>query len=200
MNAIGLLLLFVGGFLWMSAAQNKSPLKTLRSIITDPSQARTTLTTREEEYSSGSSFGGGGSFGNGGSVQGGSFGGGGSFGTASPAVGKGADAAIAFARAQLGDPYDFGATGPDRWDCSGLVQGAYRAAGISLPRTTQQMVLSTKLTPVSRADLIPGDLVFPTIGHVGIYTGNGNIIDAPRAGSFVKERPIWGFWTARRIK
>lgn len=188
MNAIGLLLLFIGGFLYSSALRNKSPLKTLQSIITDPNTARTALLERGEEYTSGQSA----------ATSGGSFSGGGSFGAAT--TGKGADAAIAFARAQIGKPYVFGATGSDAFDCSGLVQAAYKSAGIALPRTTQQMAVSPKLFAVSRADLIPGDLVFPTIGHVGIYTGSGNIIDAPRTGSFVKERPIWGFWTARRIK
>lgn len=185
MNALGLLIILAGGFLLSSALQNKSPMQTLKSIVQDPKTARTTLATRGEEYSSGGV----------GSNQGNANGGGSSSGE----IGGGpqAAAAIAYARAQLGKPYKYGATGPDAFDCSGLVQAAYKSAGVSLPRTTQQMCL--KGTGVKRVDLVPGDLVFPTIAHVGIYTGNGNIIDAPRTGSVVKERPIWGFWQARRV-
>ena len=106
-------------------------------------------------------------------------------------------AALAFARAQIGKPYRWGGTGPNSWDCSGLVQAAWRAGGVELPRTTREMVL--KGTPVKRADLQPGDLVFPDPGHVQLYAGGGNIIEAPRTGENVKERAMWGFWTARRV-
>jgi uncharacterized protein YycO len=105
--------------------------------------------------------------------------------------------AIAFARAQIGKPYGWGATGPDKYDCSGLVQAAYAAAGISLPRTTFLQI--TKGTAVAKADLAPGDLVFPDVGHVQIYTGNGNIVESPKMGDVVRERPMWGFSAARRI-
>lgn len=108
-----------------------------------------------------------------------------------------AGAAIAFARTQLGKPYRLGAEGPNSWDCSGLVQAAWRAGGVSLPRTTGEMVF--KGTKVDQADLQPGDLVFPHPGHVQLYVGNGMIVEAPRTGEVVKERKMWGFWTARRV-
>ncbi len=107
------------------------------------------------------------------------------------------DAAIGYARAQLGKPYRPSAAGPDAFDCSGLVMRAWQAGGVALPRTTAGMI--TVGTAVSRADLAPGDLVFPTVGHVQLCTGGGNIIEAPRLGENVVERPMWGFMTARRV-
>lgn len=101
-----------------------------------------------------------------------------------------AQQAIAFARNQLGKPYVWGATGPDSYDCSGLTQAAYKAAGISLPRTTwEQVKVGTR---VSEADLQPGDLIFfySDISHVGLYIGNGEMIHAPHTGTVVKIAPI----------
>jgi cell wall-associated NlpC family hydrolase len=112
-------------------------------------------------------------------------------------AGDKAAVAIAFARAQIGKPYVFGATGPNSYDCSGLIQAAYKAAGVGLPRTTYQQILIGK--NISQSDLIPGDLIFPDAGHVQLYSGNGNIIEAPESGQNVKERKIWGFWRARRV-
>ncbi len=105
--------------------------------------------------------------------------------------------AVAFARAQLGKPYVWGATGPRSYDCSGLTQAAWRAAGISLPRTTWDQV---KAAPrITTKNLRPGDLVFfyADISHVGIYIGGGRMIHAPRPGTSVREdsvhyQPIYG--------
>lgn len=99
--------------------------------------------------------------------------------------------ALAFARAQLGEPYVFGATGPDRWDCSGLTQAAWRAAGVSIPRTTYTQFKVGKR--VARADLQLGDLVFfygSNPSHVGLYAGDGLIINAPRPGKTVSYSKI----------
>ena len=101
-----------------------------------------------------------------------------------PAVtgsGRGAKA-LAFARAQLGKPYRFGATGPNAYDCSGLTGAAWRAAGVSLSRTSQSQFHDGRA--VSKSDLQPGDLVFfySGISHVGLYAGNGMILHAPRPG------------------
>ncbi|UPK73401.1 NlpC/P60 family protein [Nocardioidaceae bacterium SCSIO 66511] len=94
--------------------------------------------------------------------------------------------AIEFAKAQLGDPYVYGATGPDSWDCSGLTSGAYASAGISLPRSSSSQ--AGVGTPVSTSDMQPGDLVFyySPISHVGIYLGNGQLIHAPHSGASVE--------------
>ncbi|MFF5494896.1 NlpC/P60 family protein [Streptomyces aquilus] len=102
-----------------------------------------------------------------------------------------ADKALAFARAQVGKPYVWGATGPDSYDCSGLTQAAWNAAGISLPRTTYDQVNFG--TTVSLANAQPGDLVFfyDDISHVGLYIGNGMMIHAPKPGAYVREESIY---------
>ncbi|WP_326598649.1 C40 family peptidase [Streptomyces sp. NBC_01803] len=101
-----------------------------------------------------------------------------------------AAAAVAFAYAQLGKPYGWGATGPDAFDCSGLTQAAWRTAGVALPRTSYSQVGAG--TRVPRARLAPGDLVFyfSGISHVGIYVGNGQIIHASRPGTPVRLAPV----------
>ncbi|MDI2126559.1 NlpC/P60 family protein [Yinghuangia seranimata] len=97
-----------------------------------------------------------------------------------------AAAAVAFARAQLGKPYVYGAEGPNAYDCSGLVQAAWKAAGVSLPRVTNDQYAAGH--KVSISNLQPGDLVFyySGISHVGIYIGNGQIIHAPNSRTVVK--------------
>lgn len=99
--------------------------------------------------------------------------------TASSSSSKGAKA-VAFAKKQLGDSYRYGATGPNSWDCSGLTGGAWKAAGVKLPRTSQAQYKVGK--KISKSALKPGDLVFfyPGITHVGIYVGGGKIIHASR--------------------
>ncbi|WP_059012981.1 C40 family peptidase [Streptomyces specialis] len=101
-----------------------------------------------------------------------------------------AQEAIAFAEAQLGKPYVWGATGPNAFDCSGLTQAAWRAAGLSIPRVTWDQVNFG--TPVSRDALLPGDLVFfyADISHVGLYIGDGLMIHAPKPGDVVKVESI----------
>ncbi|MET7516749.1 NlpC/P60 family protein [Streptomyces sp. NPDC005480] len=98
---------------------------------------------------------------------------------------------IAFAEAQMGKPYVWGATGPDSYDCSGLTQAAWKAAGISLPRTTWDQVKVG--TTVTTADAQPGDLVFfyDDISHVGIYIGDGKMIHAPKPGANVRVESIY---------
>jgi cell wall-associated NlpC family hydrolase len=99
--------------------------------------------------------------------------------------------ALAFARAQIGKPYVWGATGPDSYDCSGLTQAAWKAAGVTLPRTTYDQV--NVGTTVSLADAQPGDLIFfyDDISHVGIYIGDGMMIHAPKPGAYVREESIY---------
>jgi len=109
---------------------------------------------------------------------------------------KGAKA-LAFAKRQLGDRYRYGATGPNAWDCSGLTGGAWKAAGVKLPRTSQAQYRFGK--KVSRSNLKPGDLVFfyRGISHVAIYAGNGKVVHAsnprkPVEYSKVKYMPYMG--------
>ncbi|MFJ1611723.1 NlpC/P60 family protein [Streptomyces sp. NPDC098085] len=102
-----------------------------------------------------------------------------------------AEKVLAFARAQIGKPYVWGATGPSSYDCSGLTQAAWKAAGVDIPRTTwDQVKVGTR---VATADLRPGDLVFfyDDISHVGIYKGGGMMIHAPKPGANVREESIY---------
>lgn len=87
------------------------------------------------------------------------------------------------AKRQKGDPYRYGATGPNAWDCSGLVQWAYRQAGVSLGRTTSQMLNGGKLTRVSKARAKYGDLVFFGSGHVELYSSKTFKFGARRSGT-----------------
>lgn len=102
-----------------------------------------------------------------------------------------ADKAVAFARAQLGKPCVWGAKGPGSYDCSGLTQAAWTAAGLPLPRATADQAGAG--TPVELADLRPGDLIFFFDGlrHTGLYTGDGLMIHAPGPGAFVSEESIF---------
>ncbi|GGW83926.1 glycoside hydrolase [Streptomyces malachitofuscus] len=102
-----------------------------------------------------------------------------------------AEKALAFARAQIGKPYVWGATGPGSYDCSGLTQAAWKAAGVTIPRTTYDQVDAGTTVPVSQAQ--PGDLVFfyDDVTHVGIYIGNGMMIHAPKPGTYVREESIF---------
>lgn len=105
---------------------------------------------------------------------------------------------IAFAMAQIGDPYHWAAQGPNSWDCSGLVMVAFSKVGIKLPRSTKSGLKSVG-TQVSRGSLSKGDIVFPSSGHVGIYIGEGKILHAPQPGDVVKISKLWSFYMARRV-
>ncbi|MCW2917073.1 MAG: hypothetical protein JWN52_5141 [Actinomycetia bacterium] len=98
--------------------------------------------------------------------------------------------AVKFAYAQIGDWYRYGGMGPSRWDCSGLAGGAWRHAGIKIPRVTNSIYRKVH-KKVRFKDLQPGDLVFfYHLGHVGIYVGKGYIIHAPHTGQRVKKVKI----------
>jgi cell wall-associated NlpC family hydrolase len=110
-------------------------------------------------------------------------------------TGTQAEKAVAFAYAQLGKPYVFGATGPNSYDCSGLTQAAWASAGISIERTSEDQWAS--LPHVSTSDLQPGDiLVFAGAGHVGIYVGGGMMIDAPHTGLDVEKVALSGWYSS----
>jgi peptidoglycan DL-endopeptidase CwlO len=108
--------------------------------------------------------------------------------------------ALAAGLTRIGDPYVWGATGPDEFDCSGLVQWAFHQVGINLPRTS--FAQATVGTPVSRDDLQPGDVVFfySDASHVGIYAGNGLMLHASTFGVPVAVAPMGStpFHSARR--
>ncbi|WP_318212388.1 MULTISPECIES: C40 family peptidase [unclassified Streptomyces] len=103
-----------------------------------------------------------------------------------------AAAIVAFARAQVGDSYVTGGTGPNSWDCSGLVQAAYRQAGIDLPRISYDQ--SSMGTSVSLSNLQPGDILYwgsrSGSYHVAIYVGGGNYVGAQNSSTGVVERSL----------
>ena len=113
-----------------------------------------------------------------------------------PAPSGVAATAIAFALRQLGKPYQWGAAGPNAYDCSGLVYAAYAAAGIHIARTTFQWRQDGPVVPLP--DIQPGDLLFSAgsdgtssnPGHVVMYLGGGQVIQAPQTGEDVQIDPL----------
>lgn len=107
-----------------------------------------------------------------------------------PASSNKVETAIAFAKSQLGDPYEWGASGPNSWDCSGLTMKAWAAAGVSIPHYGGAQYTSTKAVSVS--NIQRGDLLFwsdgtvASIYHVALYLGGGQMIQAPRTGRDVE--------------
>lgn len=116
---------------------------------------------------------------------------------ASPRAGR----AVSFALAQRGKPYRWGAEGPSAFDCSGLTWAAWRAAGVTIPRTAAGQLAGL---PWVQGRLQPGDLLVyrtsgPTRRHVAIAVGGGRMVEAPRAGIPVRSTPIrWGWLGAVR--
>ncbi|MFC0313830.1 NlpC/P60 family protein [Gordonia phosphorivorans] len=112
-----------------------------------------------------------------------------------------ATVAVHAALSRIGDPYVWGATGPDEFDCSGLMLWAYKQAGKTIPRTSEAQMAGGK--PVDRKDLKPGDLIiyYPDAHHVGLYVGNGYVIHASTFGVPVAVVPVdkaGSYNTARR--
>lgn len=123
-----------------------------------------------------------------------------SFGPAPP-VGHGASGAVAAAESRVGDWYQWGASGPNTFDCSGLVMWAYAQVGVSLPHFSGAQYSDTTHIPMS--DLQPGDLVFPSdpSEHVAMYVGNGEIVEAPHTGAQVHIVPMSSWFTlASRVE
>jgi hypothetical protein len=111
-----------------------------------------------------------------------------------------ARAAIRFASGEVGKPYVWGATGPNTYDCSGLILRAFQAAGIDLPRVSRDQFDAGGHVPVKQAQA--GDLLFyatdpsdpATIHHVMLYMGDGQMVEAPYSGESVRVRPVpWGY-------
>ena len=152
-----------------------SPAARRRSTASPPAQ---------QAQVAANSIGGGGSTSGGGGSSSSGQSGTGAIAYAGP-TGTQADTAVAFAYAQLGKPYVYGATGPSSYDCSGLVQAAWAAAGVAIPRTTFEQWDSLPHIPVS--EMKPGDLIIlDGEGHVAMYVGGGYMIDAPHTGAVVE--------------
>ncbi|TDC06959.1 NlpC/P60 family protein [Streptomyces sp. 8K308] len=112
--------------------------------------------------------------------------------TASAPASGGVAAVLDFVRAQLGDAYSLGSTGPDAWDCSSLMQAAFSQAGVSLPRVSQDQ--STAGTQVSLDALLPGDILYwggaGSAYHVAVYVGDGTFIGAQNSSTGVVQRDL----------
>ncbi len=111
--------------------------------------------------------------------------------SSAPAPRANAQVAVDAALSKVGSPYQWGATGPNAFDCSGLMVWAWSQAGVSLPRTSSGQFSNVRR--ISRSELQPGDLVFsgsPNVHHVGMYIGNGQIVHAPRSGVPVEVRSM----------
>ncbi|WP_017615802.1 C40 family peptidase [Nocardiopsis salina] len=121
--------------------------------------------------------------------------GGGGGGAEAAASGE-VQAVLDFARDQIGKPYVWGGTGPDGFDCSGLTQAAWSQAGVDLPRTTFDQVNAG--TQVSRDEVEPGDLLFfydaSAPSHVGIYSGNGQMIHGSNPSKPLEEVDLADYW------
>ncbi|WP_353944102.1 C40 family peptidase [Streptomyces sp. HUAS MG91] len=104
-------------------------------------------------------------------------------------------AVISFLKAQVGDAYVMGGTGPSSWDCSGLVQAAFKQAGVDLPRTSQEQ--STAGTSVSLSSVQVGDILYwggaGSAYHVGVYIGNGQYLDAANPSKGVVIQDLSGY-------
>lgn len=110
-----------------------------------------------------------------------------------------ADKAVSYAKAQVGDKYVYGGTGPNAFDCSGLTQAAWKAAGVSIPRTSQQQW--SKLPKVSLNSLKPGDLIvfYSGASHIGIYIGDGKFVHAPNKNRPVSTDKLSGYYRNHAI-
>ena len=111
-------------------------------------------------------------------------------GTSSAALNPSGNDIVSIALSLTGIPYVYGGSTPAGFDCSGFTQYVYARAGISIPRTSGAQGAAG--TFVSASEARPGDLVWHAYGHVGIYAGNGMVVEATTPGSVTKVQPLWG--------
>ena len=111
-------------------------------------------------------------------------------GISSAAVNPSGNDIVSIALSLTGIPYVYGGSTPAGFDCSGFTQYVYARAGISIPRTSGAQGAAG--TFVSASEARPGDLVWHAYGHVGIYAGNGRVVEATTPGSVSKVQPLWG--------
>ena len=152
----------------------------LNSLLSQSQATLTSLTLQQQQQVAASTIGAGG------------------ITSATDPYGQGTPAlkAVWFVYQQLGKPYLWGGTGPDAFDCSGLMQAAWSYAGVSIPRDTYSQW--SALPHVAKASLQPGDIVFfESEGHDGMYVGNGMIIDAPRTGEVIRMVALDSDWYAQ---
>lgn len=190
MSFIGTVIILLGLYLLDSVVKNRAPIGTLKGILQNPKAVKDTITSAPQAWQPTPQVerGGSGAGGNSSNIPN------------APPVGplKGMSdssssavaTVLAFERAQIGKPYVWGAEGPNSYDCSGLVQTAFKQVGIMLPRLTYGQAVMGK--GVSKSELQPGDLIFPEPGHVQTYSGNGMIIEAANPRDGIREVKEWG--------
>ena len=172
------------------AAQRGQVKNSIGKLLANEKATLDSLTQQQQQQVS--TLGGGGGGGGGTGTGGGGGGGGG--GTPVPASSQ-AGKAVAFAEAQIGCAYVYGAEGPCQsgFDCSGLMQAAWAYAGVSIPRTTYEQWAT--LPHIPESEIRPGDLLyFNGEGHVSMYVGNGMVVDAPHPGVNVEKVPFSNSW------
>ncbi|MFE9662080.1 MULTISPECIES: C40 family peptidase [unclassified Streptomyces] len=176
-----------------AAAEAERKAEERASRTSDERTALATASAPAAGGSSGSSDSGN-SSGSGSAGSGNSSSSGNQQGAATPSSGN-LNAVIAFLKAQVGDAYVMGATGPSSWDCSGLVQAAFKQANINLPRTSQQQ--STAGTQVGTSNLQVGDILYwggaGSAYHTGVYIGNGQYLDAANPAKGVVIQDLSGY-------
>jgi len=105
--------------------------------------------------------------------------------------------AVQAALSRVGCPYAWGTCGPNQFDCSGLVRWSYGQAGVHLDGNSTQLMHQG--IPVSPSQAQPGDLVFPSAGHVQMYIGNNQVVEAPYTGASVQVMPLGGGMIRRMV-
>lgn len=196
-SAVGIIALVIGGYLIDSGIKGRQPITALMDTIQAGTAKGANAGTIKAAFKSTS-----------GALASGAASGSGGVGTTPQPGSPTNNAAVNFALAQVGKPYRWGATGPDAFDCSGLVWAAYRAAG-GAPRirwTTYTMLASLPSVPKSWKDLQPGDLVFPDAGHVVMVVDPNShmIVESPKPGesvrTFIYDQEYKSIFAARRVQ
>lgn len=220
MFGVGFVLAIVGVWLVDSAVQGRHPITVLKEIIAQPANARTTLATTKDsvspvadltnqanilEHALPKNNTGNPSMNISPNTSHGGV-------SAGPAVmvggvptlpGAGDNAgqkALAYAEAQIGKPYRYATSGPNTFDCSGLMYAAWLSAGFKIPRSTYQMLAPGAMQFVSRKNLQQGDIIFPYPGHCFMYAGPNRAVEAPHTGTKIHYTNIYQYMTARRPK
>lgn len=205
MDFVGLVMILAGVYLLWAPATNRKPGALAKSVIADPKNARAAVAAADAyalptnadvhpEAYSGASAGATSAEAPVGTSANQSD----ALALSAVSGGYGA-AAVAAARTKLGAPYVWGASGPNAFDCSGLVSWAYKAAGHNIGRVTTATILANlaNFPKVDRANMQAGDLLFPYAGHVGMVVDSGTFIEA--RGS-VRISPITSIMAIRRVK
>ena len=205
MNGLAITLLSSGLWLVYSGVTNRAPIRTLISILQNPGDARNIVHAKANRIDPNAPdlnpvtlqpHGGTGLQAN--PVSG-----------TPTSTGSGATI-VAFARSQIGKPYQTGGSGNPGWDCSGLVQSALATVGVQVSHSALAQLGSPKGKIIDAniknlSNLQPGDIIFPAAtpellgNHVAVYSGGGNIIEAAYPGSKVRERAIYPFLIAKRF-